>query len=254
MNKRKPISRPLLFLLSLALLPFYLHAQDKSPEMLAEVWVMTPKADMQDAFEKGLKEHMAQRVKLGDPRKWNVYRPVLGDGLNSYVIRACCFQWKDLDSYRNWSIEKDPMKHWNKNVDPKVHKYEHYLSVVDTQNSHWPEDTKYNYVGVSWYQVKMGHWQEMEADKKLMSDLAKQHNWPYNWAWASSVSNGGSMSLAVPYADYASMAPPAESFAAFMGKHMGAEEKAKEMLKRWASHFEERHYNIYRHDKELSME
>ena len=238
-------------ILPLLLAAACLHAQEK--EMLAEMWMMEPKAGMDQAFTKSFKEHIDHRMKLGDPRVWQVYTPVLGDKLNQYLVRSCCFEWKDMDSYQQWSQDKKPMQHWNKHVDDKVANYGHYLSTIDTANSHWPQGTKANYVGVTYFKVKPGHWREVNEAVKVISDVAKEHKWPYHWSWSNSVGGEPAMHLAIPYENYAMMAPPEQKFNELMVKHLGSEDKAKAFWQAWSGHFATTHYNIYRHNKDLSM-
>ncbi|MDX1676456.1 hypothetical protein [Arsukibacterium sp.] len=239
------------FLVSLLLSTGNVQAQEK--EMLAEMWQMTPKAGMNQAFENNFKAHIEHRQKLGDPRQWHVYTPVLGDELNKYLIRSCCFEWKEMDSYQQWVKEKDPMTHWNKNVDDKVAHYGHYLAVMDMANSHWPDGVTANYVGVTYYMIKPGHGSEVKAAVKIISDVAKAHNWPYHWSWSYTVSGEPGMHLAIPFENYAGMAPPEQKFNALMVKHLGGEDKAKAFWQTWASHFDKTSYNIYYHNKALSV-
>jgi hypothetical protein len=252
MNIRNMLCQILLWLfIPLLLSANTVQAQEK--EMLAEMWVMQPKAGMEKAFAKALADHVAHRQTLGDPRSWQVYTPVLGDNLNEYVIRSCCFEWKDLDAYEKWTMEKDPLKHWNNNADDKVANYGHYFAVMDMENSHWPDGVKANFVGVTHFSFKPGHWQDIKKDMKTISDVAKQHKWPYHWSWSYPVSGKPGMHLVIPHENFASMAPPEVKFNSLMVKHLGSEDKAAAFWKNWSSHFSSTHYEIYRHNKELSM-
>lgn len=79
-----------------------------------------------------------------------------------------------------------------------------------------------------------------------MSSAAKEQNWPYNWAWGSSVTDSGTVYLAVPYENYASMAPPERSFMDVLAKHFKSEKEAKKIMEEWTSHLESTSYNVYR--------
>lgn len=244
MNKRTYQLSTVAILLNLMLfLPASL-AQDKSPELLAETWVVSPKAGQSEDLEEAIKKHTAHRDKLNDPRSWQIYSPVLGNNLDSILIRSSGFSWAQMDEYRDWSDKKDPTKHWNKYADPQISNYGHYLSVLDSANSNWGPEVKYRYVGLTTYTLKLGHQAAMSKDRKLFSDIAKANNWPYSWDWSDSVSSGD-IYLAVPYQNWAGMAPPDETFAKLLGKHFGDEAKTKETLQRWVSHFESIDYNVY---------
>jgi hypothetical protein len=220
-------------------------AEEKLPEVLAEAWVMVPMQGKSADLDMNIKKHVAHRAELADPRQWNLYSPVFGDNLNVVIARSFGFTWADMDTYRDWNIQKKPAEHFNEFVQPTTQNIEHYLSVIDMANSHWGPDVEYKYVGVSSYRVKMGHQGAMQEDIKLFSDVAKSSNWPYNWSWAQSVTGKGTYSLAVPYKNWAAMAPPEQKFSEMMAKHLGSEEKAKEVFDRWQSHFDSITYDVY---------
>ena len=231
--------------LSLSLLIPNAMAESKSPEILAESWVMTPKSDKVGDFQQALKDHSKHRAELKDPRKWDLYSQVLGNNMDTVIARSFGFSWADMDAYASWSQDKNPGQHFNDAVMPKLSNLGHYLSVIDDANSHWGPEVTFRYVGVSSYNVKQGHQGAMEKDIKLFSDVAKANNWPYNWSWSDSVTGGAEVYLAVPYQNWAEMAPPDETFAELLDKHFGDETKTEETLQRWDSHFESLDYDVY---------
>ncbi len=237
-----------------ALIFVVMPAQAQDKVLLAEMWMAEVKPGTHADFEKKFKDHINERVKLEDPRAWHVYTPVLGEHLNRYLIRYCCFEWKDADSYEQWGMEKHPNKHWNKHVDKYVQRYGHYLEKMDVKNSRWPKGVEANFVGVSHYLVKMGQWEGMKEDMAIISTAAKENNWPYHWSWSFPVSGTPSKQLVIPFKNYADMAPPEQKFSEIMVKHLGSEEKVKAFWQRWSSHFETVEYNIYRYRKDLSMQ
>lgn len=223
-------------------------------EMLAEMWVMIPKAGKMQELEKAMSEHVKFRRSKDDPRDWHFYSPVLGHKLDRIAVRANRFTWSDMDTYRDWAMKQGINKHWNDTAAQYVDHYNHYMSVEDDENSHWGPDVNYNYVGVTVYTPKIGHRGAIEKDKKAMADAAKAEKWPYHWAFSSEVGGRGELVLAVPYENWGAMAPPDEKFAEMLARHMGDESKAKELLEGWASHFEEIDYNIWALRKDLMGE
>ncbi|MCW8091201.1 hypothetical protein [Alteromonas sp. ASW11-130] len=213
-------------------------------EMLAEMWVMIPKTGKMKELEKAIVEHIKFRRDKQEPREWHVYSPVLGHKLDRIAVRANGFTWKDMDSYRDWSMKEGIDQHWEKTGGDLVDHYHHYISVEDHENSNWGPDVKYRYVGVTSYIPKIGHRMAIEKDKKAMVEAAKSQNWPYHWAFAQEIGGRGEISLAVPYQNWASMAPPETKFMKTLSNHMGAEE-AKKLMESWGSHFEEISYNIW---------
>ncbi len=245
MNNTRLIQLVMPVILSLILLSPVTFADNHSPQVLSETWVMTPKvghsADMRDA----LKKYSEYRKTLEDPREWSFYSPILGNRIDLVAVRSFGFSWADMDSFREWRSKNDSQKNFNENVDQFVSSYGHYMSVIDAKNTHWGTEVKYRYVGVTSYMVKAGHRTAMEADKKLFSDAAKANDWPFNWEWSDSVSGRDTLQLAVPYQSWANMAPPETEFAALLAKHLGSEAEAKIVLERWTSHFSSTEYNVW---------
>jgi len=245
MKKFKYGLNTIAFFLSLLVLIPNAMAESKSPEILSESWAMTPKSDKVGDFQQALKDHTKHRSELKDPRKWDLYSQVLGSNLDTVIARSFGFTWADMDAYAIWSQDKNPVQHFNDAVMPNVSNLGHYLSVIDVANSHWGPEVTFRYVGVSSYHVKQGHQGAMEKDIKLFSDVAKENNWDYNWSWAQGVGSEGNMSLAIPYKNWAAMAPPEQEFSEMMAKHLRSEKKAKKVFERWQSHFDSIEYDIY---------
>jgi len=245
MNNKKFIQIVIPVILSLAIMSPATFADNHSAKVLAETWVITPKIGQSEAMLAGIKKHRDYRENLEDPRAWRFYSPILGDQLDKVAIRTFGSSWADMDTYREWSTKNDSQQNFNMNVDKYVSNYQHYISVIDAENSDWGPEIKYRYVGVTSYTVKNGHRAAIEQDKKIMSDAAKAKNWPFNWQWSDSVSGKDTLMLAVPYKDWGSMAPPETTFAQVLAKHLGNETEAKTVLERWSSHFTATEYNVW---------
>jgi len=220
--------------------------ENKLEKNISNVWVFVPKLGQSAEFEKAFKKHVAYRKSMNDPRTWRVYQADMGPHMNAYIVRACCESWSDLDDYRQWNIESKASENWIENVSKYIAHFERNRSEADLENSHWP-------VGVNSYKLKLGHFKALAKDKKILSDAAKKENWPYNWFWDDSINGKLEMNLAIPYVNYGAMTPPEIKFSEMLAKHLGSEEKAKEVLKRWPSHFKSISYNIYVLREDLSM-
>ncbi|WP_298441647.1 hypothetical protein [uncultured Ferrimonas sp.] len=226
-----------------------------SAKELADMWVITPEKGQQQAFELALKKHVEYRKSKNDPRKWQIFTPAVGDHLNHYVIRACCFEWKEMDSYRDWSIEAKTGDHWQANVGDSVAHVSHYLAEVDFENSHWPEeDPGFRYFEVVSLKPKQGHGQGIRADMKAISDAAKAMEWPEYWSWSWGIGGQSELNLVFPFTDWADMEPEKPGFAERLGKQMKSEDKAMELLERWSKHFQSSESTIYVKSDELSMD
>lgn len=235
----------------LLLLPFGLQAADEPNKV--DMWTVHVKAGHQPAFETALKTHLAHRAEIGDPRSWQVYSPVTGSDLNTYLLRACCHTWADNDTYQTWSEEKNPIEDWMANVDQHVEGYAHSISTMDFENSNWPEDdAAVNYVGVTDFMIKPGHRGGFEASKAVLSNHLKAGNWPRRWGWGDTVNGPDVAFVASAYADYASMAPPEKGFMAVIAEQMGSPEDAQAALGEFMSHVDSTDYQIYRWHSDLS--
>lgn len=220
---------------------------------LAEVWVVEVKDGMDRQFREAYKKHLAYRKKQNDPRAWQTYVPVIGDDLDHYGIRYCCFDYADLDSYVDWTREAKTADHWNENVDQYVESYRHYLQTLDHANNNWPEDTpQYTLFGVTRYDQKMGASAAVEASKTALSEAAKEGGWPRHWSWVRNTGGSNGLELIVPYENYKSMAPTQESFAEFLARNHGSD-KARELLADFTDNFDGATYTVYRHVPDLSM-
>jgi hypothetical protein len=255
------IKKPAAFVLSvLAVLifatPAVSMAQD-SPPPLAEMWLVTPKADHGTDFYKALAEHMAFRSENGDPRKWEAYSPMLGDDLKRLAIRYCCFTWADQDAYREWSDQAEAIDaHFNDNVAPHVEKWAHYFETMDWENSHWSEESgPFKMFAVTEFNVKPGHAGEFNAAREKMSQIALNQGWATNehlWIWASTIGGKPQESIIIPHKNFASMERDEDSFPSFLAKHMGSE-AASALLKQFANATWSSNYQTWQHREKYSM-
>ncbi len=240
-------------LLTMPALTFAADEKEKEPQRIADVWNVVPKDGHGEEFYNGLKAHMAFRSEKNDPRMWQVYTPTTGSELNKYIVRACCYEWSDQDSYIEWTKTAGTGKNWNELVHPHVESYSHDFIETDSKNSHWKEGTVANYVGVTNMKVKSGSGQKMNKAISAMSKVAKDHNWDKSWWWAYPVSGDTDVSLAIPFANFADMAPLEESFYKFVVRVLDSEDEANKLFDNYSSSIDSSSYTIYKHEKELSM-
>lgn len=226
--------------------------EQSSPPNLAEIWIVKPQSGHSQEFEAALRDHIAERKKAGDPRAWQTYTVEVGEDIGTYGVRYCCFDWADQDAYHEWSRGTELQKHWNENVHPHVASYEHYFDVIDHENSHWPADGGgWNFVGVTKWRPKSGEGMARRAALSKMTGTAKEHGWEGRWVFMNSVGGPESLLLAVPFDNYADMAPPEVSFYEFMSEHLG-EEEAQAVFNQFSSSFWGSEYTIYRLRHDLS--
>lgn len=232
--------------------------EHEAPPPLTDVWVVAPKPGMVEDFEAAVAEHMAYRSENGDSRQWLTFTPVVGDKLNVYMFRACCFDWADQDAYEEEDGEKGFGEHWLETGGQYVDHYHHYFDRIDWEHSHWPEEgTDGPYYGATrWYWKEDSGSASSEA-RKQMSKLAKEGGWGEQrgpWLWLQQIGGRDILTLVAPYASYADMAPPEQSFYEFAAEQLGSEEQADEMFDDFSSGFSKSDYTIWRYRDDLSMQ
>lgn len=248
-----------LVLLSLAfLLPLSAPAAD-APPPVSEMWTMVPKADHRDAFFEAFKEHLAVRAEAGDPWVWKTYTPVLGDSIDMVAVRYCCFEWADLDSYREWS-ESNPSveKHWHDKVDPHVASYGHYFDQVSWVNSNIERGWgPYRYFAVTEFSPKAGMAGEFDAARDEIAQIALNQGWANEtrpWMWSSAIGGEPSESLVIPLEKYADFRRDQQSFFNFLSGVMGSDEAADQLLNRFNGTVANRQVQIWELHEDLSMQ
>jgi hypothetical protein len=254
---KRPVKYILAVFAALAfMLPAITQAAD-APPPLAEMWMVTPKAGHGAEFNKAMAEHMAFRSEHGDPREWEVYTPVLGEDLNRYAIRFCCFNWADQDNYDAWQDgAKEINEHFQENIMPHTDTWAHYFEAMDWGNSNWVQsDTEYRFYAVTEFNIKPGEGQDFAAARTKMSQIAIDQGWANEnrlWIWASTIGGKSQESIIIPHVNYASLDRGEETFLTFLSKHMGADEAA-EMMEEFAGNASSTNFQIWEHQKDLSM-
>ena len=247
--------------LSTALVPLSLlfatvsaPAQDESTPNVADLWIVTVDYHNSTAFEEAFKTHLAARKEAGDPRNWQTYTAVAGDEMDTYGLHYCCFKWADADTYAEWTQSSGILDHWNEHVAQYVDNYSHQFQYFDFDNSTWSGDpTEYRYFGVTSWRLKPGMAGIRQAAIKALSDVGKANEWGISWSWSSSVGGDAILSLVTPYADFAAMEPPGQSFYELAVEHLGAEETAR-LFSDFGSTFWGSEYAIYERRPDLSMD
>lgn len=231
---------------------------DDAPPPLSDVWVVAPKNGMVQDFQDAVKEHMAFRSEHGDTRQWLTFTPAIGDKINIFMFRACCFDWADQDAYLAMEIDKGLDAHWFENVDQYVDHYHHYVDRLDWDNSHWPDEgTDGPYYGVTSWQWKEDAPTAARDARESISQLAKDGGWGDTrgpWLWVHQIGGKDMLSLVIPYASYADMAPPEKSFYEFAVEELGSEKKADAMFQQFSSGFASSDYTVWMYRDDLSMQ
>lgn len=234
-----------------------LGAMADEPPSVAESVVFSYDIADGQKFAEAIKEHTTFRSENGDPRSWQVYTPTLGDDLQRIAIRACCYEWKDMDSYEAWQDENPKFRqHWYDTAGKFVKSYGHNFSVIDWENSNWGSDSgPYKLIAVNEYHVKPSHAAQFNQARIAISQIALDQGWAsegHTWLWSSSVGGALSYSIVIPHADYAGLAHDDNAFAVFLTSKLG-EEKANELMNDFMEGVYKTEFQLWRHHPDLSM-
>jgi hypothetical protein len=234
-----------------------LGAAAEQPPSVAEFVVFSYDIGDGRKFSGAIKDHMAYRSENGDPRSWQVYTPTVGDDLQRIAIRACCHEWKDMDSYEAWQNENPEFRqHWYDTAGQYVKSYGHDFSVIDWENSNWGSDAgPYKLIAVNEYHVKPSHAAQFNRARIAISQIALDQGWAsegHTWLWSSTLGGGLSYSIVIPHANYAGLAHDDNAFAAFLTGKLG-EEKANELMADFMEGVYKTEFQLWQHQPELSM-
>ena len=254
---KQPVTFILGVLAALALLLPAAGQADEAPPPLSAMWIITPKEGHDAEFRKALAEHMAFRSEHGDPRTWEVYTPVLGDELDRYAIRFCCFNWADQDSYEAWMDGHSEIRdHLQANLSPHTGKVAHYFESIDWADSHWVDsDTSYRFFAVTEFNIKPGKGLDFTKARSKMSQIALNQGWATDsrpWIWASVVGGKPVESIIIPHLNYASFDRGEETFINFLSRQLG-EESAAELVNEFAETAWSTDFQIWAYQADLSM-
>lgn len=243
----------------LLMLPLTALAQQNGPPYLSETWSMVPKAGQGKDFWEALKEHMAVRMEHGDPQTWYTYTPLLGDELDAVAVRACCFSWADMDSFREWSdTNPEVQKHFQQHVDPHVAHYGHYISQISWENSNWEKDWgPYRLFGVTSFELQAGKANAFDAVRDELSQIAINNGWAGEkrpWMWSRSVGGSPTEMVIVPFRSFAEMEQTGESFYDFIVRVLGSSEAAEARFQRMADAIVGQSYQVWELHPSMSMQ
>jgi len=185
---------------------------------ISDVWVFALKRGMEDEFSSAMKEHMAARKEMGEPRTWYAYRAEVGHHPGLIMYRSAPMSYADHDEYLGADLSALG-EAFGENIDPLVDHFHHFIDSYDWKNSHWPEDAS--------------------TEGPLFTEVVRK--------WRP-----GGGAIVFPNANYADMAPTGEEFGAWFSEQLGSEEEAGAVFDAWLSGFSAVDVTIWRHDPSLS--
>ena len=234
----------------------FADAHEEEPGAISDVWIFAVKRGMEDEFTTAMKEHIAVRKEMGEPRKWYAYRAEVGKHPGLVMYRSTPMSYADHDAYLSSDLGEIG-EVFNENIDPLVDHYHHYIDTYDWKNSHWPDDEStegplFTEVSRKW---RPGGGYASNKARERMSQTALKEGWAekgYEWLWVNRTGGEPVQAIVFPRANYAEMAPTGEDFGAWLAEKVGSEEEARDIFDTWLSGFSATMVTIWRFDPSLS--
>ena len=227
-------------------------AAEPVPGKLTDTWIFWVKAGHEDAFQAGIKAHLAWRKSAGEPFTWNAYQPVVGDDLTHYVFRSEGHQWKDFDANNAWEMKTNSDQKYNEQVALHTERVEHFISELDTEHSSWTDSPDYKYFGVTMAELEPGTYDQVNEALTTIHNAAVSQKWPRSYAIAWQIGGRGGMTIASPFKSFADMADPETPFLKVLATALGSEAAAKAVFKTFGSSLESERYTVYASRPDLS--
>ncbi len=241
-------------LVAASLLAGAVFGQEEAPGTLARLFVVTPKAGMDEQFQRAFEEHVKWRAENGDPWSWNTYHQVLGDDLDSFYIRSAGHKWAEFDAYNEFGARA--IEHWNTNVHPYVAGITSSMDDLNTEVLHWPEDdSDMAYFWVYEYHLKPGHTDAFFKAVKGIHEKVRAANWPQYYAFITHLSGEDlpAVSLVIPKKDMGGFAGPEKSPMEVIAETSG-EKTARKLFDDLFATIDTTHSALYHRHKEWSVE
>ncbi len=243
-SRKQAVGLSLLVLLMLLCVAPLVGAADK-PEAVASTWVIWFKPGHDADFEAAIKAHAAWRKQAGDPMRWRMYTPVVGEDLDYIVIRSEGHQWADFDAEESWGRKADSGKAFNDQVGAHVAKVAHYFGADDKENSFWTDNKNYRYYGVSRVRFRPGAESDFFDAIKTVVAGAKAGKYPRSWSIDRLIGGSNDINVVWPYTSYADMKRVEPSFAEILATHLGSAAESKALLNRLGAAIESSTYTVY---------
>jgi hypothetical protein len=220
---------------------------------IARMWVITPKAGMDQQLEDAMKAHNKWRVDNGDPWRWDTFHKSTGDDLDSWTLRSFGHTYADLDAYGDSDFGKQAYENWLANVDPYVDAVAGHLAELAPDLSNWPEDAgEFEWFWVYTYKLKPGSQGDFTDAAKAIVDALKEAEWgelfAFTWQLDGDVP---AVSLVLPENNWAGFAGPEKSAREIVAEALG-EDKMNAMWDAYNENVESAHSTVYHRHEDMS--
>jgi hypothetical protein len=219
---------------------------------VADVWIVTPAADVGQGFEAALRDHMQWRTEAGDPWQWNVYSVETGSRVGTYAIRSSGHSWADFDAYDAGFGPEGGMR-VAASFGPMIESVEHQIVVADTARTRMPADfSEINIIQVVTWNLRPG--QDFNAAVDHYLEVIEENDLPMYYTFesvASGMEGGPSVMAAFFYRNWAEMGDPNEAFNEALEARYGDE--LQEVAQQFAATYRSMDTWVVRARRDLSM-
>lgn len=222
---------------------------------IARMWVVTPKAGMDQQLEDAMKAHNQWRVDNNDPWPWSTYHQVTGSDLGDWLIRSCCHSWADMEAYGNSDFSTAAYEHWMANVEPYVAETAGHMSEAMPEISNWPEDAgPYEWVWAYTYKVKPGKANDFIAAAKAIVDELKKAGWGEPFGFVRQLDGEiPRITLVIGEDSWSGFAGPEKSAREVVAEALG-QAKADDMWDAYLEHVKSVYSTVYHRHEDMSFQ
>lgn len=183
-------------------------AQVDPPGLVAKSFTIDVKPSEVLAFETALREHLVAGVAHRDPWAWHTWQVIVGQDFGQYIIRSNGHRWQEFDARAD--LDRLARADLMATVARHTSSISSALDMFEPAISNWPADLERPaYVAVTRFQLKVGGTRDfLAAVEKVHRAVAEREpTRHYGWLTTVSGSNGPTMMLAVPHADWSDFEP-----------------------------------------------
>jgi hypothetical protein len=221
---------------------------------IAQVYVVTPEDHMDMQFEAALAQHAQWRRDTNDPWSWMVYQVVTGEDVGDFLIRSSGHTWADFDAY-DAGFGPQGFANWMEHVGPLVESVDAVITAADTTNYDWPEDpSSVTLIHLITFELVPGKEPAFFEAVGKFHQAIQQSDYPMHYGFGSLLAGGEgpSVTLALPFANWAAMQGPDKQMATMLAEVYGPA-GAQELFEQFNATFSSTESIIIRARPDLSV-
>jgi hypothetical protein len=183
-------------------------AQEPPPGLITKSYALDVKPGAFLTFESAYREHLRWHAKNEDGWAWNAWQVVNGAHLGRFLLLSHGHSWEDFDSDPDMRASEwaDFLTH----VAPHLENLSSTLQTFEPTLSNWPADAPQpRLVEITEFELSFDGFREFRSAIAKIHDAVVEKDPDRHYGWFSTLngSSGLTMTLAVPHATWADLAP-----------------------------------------------